>query len=81
MLEFDGTEKHTKGSVTYFVAKIKDGNKDVKFSDSDKEILKEFLEFVEAENSYVKEEHNTAKKGHTTEQDILDDEIVEEITS
>lgn len=81
VLEFDGTEKHTKGSVTYFVAKIKDGNKDVKFSDSDKEILKEFLEFVEAENSYVKEEHNKAKKGHTTEQDILDDEIVEEITS
>ena len=36
---------------------------------------------MEAENSYVKEEHNKAKKGHTTEQDILDDEIVEEITS
>ena len=81
VLDFNGTEKHTKGSVTYFVAKIKDSNQDVKFSDSDKETLKGFLEYVEAENSYVKEEHNKAKKGHVTEQDVLDDEIMDEITS
>jgi hypothetical protein len=81
LLEFDGTEKHTKGSVTYFVAKIKDGNKDVKFSDTDKETLKGFLEYVESENNYVKDEHSKSKKGHTTASDVLDDEILKEVTA
>ena len=81
LLEIDGTEKHTKGSVTYFVAKIKDGNKDVKFSDTDKETLKGFLEYVESENNYVKDEHSKSKKGHTTASDVLDDEILKEVTA
>lgn len=80
-LEFYGTEKRTRGTVTYFVAQIKDANKNVKFSDSDKETLKGFLEYVEAENSYVKEEYNKAKKGHTTASDVLDDEILKEVTA
>ena len=81
VLDFNGTEKHTKGSVTYFVAKIKDSNKDVKFSDSDKVILKDFLDYVKQENDYVKEEHAKAKKSEVTAEDVLDDEIMKEISS
>lgn len=81
VLDFNGTEKHTKGSVTYFVAKIKDSNKDVKFSDSDKAILKDFLDYVKQENDYVKQEHAKAKKSEVTAEDVLDDEIMKEISS
>tara|TARA_A100001011_G_scaffold51893_1_gene49966 strand:- start:89 stop:913 length:825 start_codon:yes stop_codon:yes gene_type:complete len=81
VLDFNGTEKHTKGSVTYFTAKIKDANKDVKFSDTDKEILKDFLEYVKQENDYVKAEHSKAKKSEVTAEDVLDDEIMKEITA
>ena len=81
VLDFNGTEKHTKGSVTYFTAKIKDANKDVKFSDTDKEILKDFLEYVKQENDYVKAEHSKAKKSEVTAEDILDDEIMKEVTA
>ena len=81
VLDFNGTEKHTKGSVTYFTAKIKDANKDVKFSDTDKQILKDFLDYVKQENDYVKAEHDKAKKSETTAEDILDDEIMKEVTA
>ena len=81
VLDFNGTEKHTKGSVTYFTAKIKDANKDVKFSDTDKQILKDSLDYVKQENDYVKAEHDKAKKSETTAEDILDDEIMKEVTT
>jgi len=79
VLEFFGTEKHTKGSVTYFVAKIKDSNKDVKFSDEDKVILKDFLDYVKNENDYVRKEHDNAiKEKHKSvvSPDDLDDEAI-----
>ena len=47
----------------------------------DKETLKGFLEFVESENSYVKDEHAKAKKSHTTAEDVLDDEILKEVVA
>ncbi len=81
VLDFNGTEKHTKGSVTYFTAKIKDANKDVKFSDTDKNNLKNFLEYVKRENDYVKGEYAKAKKSEVTAEDILDDEIMKEMTA
>ena len=81
VLDFTGTEKHTKGSVTYFTAKIKDSNKDVTFSDTDKETLKGFLEFVESENAYVKEEHNKAKKGQVSSQDKEDEKLLKEVSA
>lgn len=81
VLEFDGTEKHTKGSVSYFIAKIKDSNKDVKFSDEDKQILSQFLEHVKQENDYVKSEHNSAKNQQVTEEDMLNDDILKEMSA
>tara|TARA_R110000796_G_scaffold1917_1_gene7783 strand:- start:348 stop:1169 length:822 start_codon:yes stop_codon:yes gene_type:complete len=81
VLNFDGTEKHTKGSVTYFTANIKDANKDVTFSNSDKETLKGFLEFVESENTYVKDVHAKAKKAHVTPQDIEDEKLLKEVSA
>ena len=85
VLEFFGTEKHTKGSVTYFVAKIKDSNKDVKFSDEDKAILKDFLDYVKNENDYVRKEHDNAiKEKHksvVSPDDLDDDAILEEMSA
>ena len=81
VLDFNGTEKHTKGSVTYFTAKIRDANKDVKFSDVDKTNLKNFLEYVKQENDYVKSEYDKAKKNQVTAEDVLDDEIMKEMTA
>jgi len=81
VLEFNGTEKHTKGSVSYFTAKIKDSNKDVKFSEEDKLLLQKFLEHVKQENDYVKEEHRKAKKLEVTEDDTLNDEILKEMSA
>jgi hypothetical protein len=62
VLEFFGTEKHTNGSVTYFVAKIKDSNKDVKFSEEDKKVFNMFKEHIKNENDYVKREYAEALK-------------------
>ena len=79
VLEFFGTEKHTNGSVTYFVAKIKDSNKDVKFSDEDKKVFNMFKEHIKNENDYVKKEYAEAlKRKHkaSTTADDLDDEIL-----
>lgn len=79
VLEFFGTEKHTNGSVTYFVAKIKDSNKDVKFSDEDKKVFNMFKEHIKNENEYVKKEYAEAlKRKHkaSTTADDLDDEIL-----
>lgn len=79
VLEFFGTEKHTNGSVTYFVAKIKDSNKDVKFSDEDKKVFNMFKEHIKNENEYVKKEYAEAlKRKHkaSTTSDDLDDEIL-----
>ena len=81
VLDFNGTEKHTKGSVTYFTAKIRDANKDVKFSDVDKTNLKNFLDYVKQENDYVKSEHDNAKKNQVTAEDVLDTEIMKEMTA
>jgi len=85
VLEFFGTEKHTKGSVTYFVAKIKDSNKDVKFSEEDKLILKDFLDYVKNENDYVKKEHDKSlKERHkavVSPDDLDDDAILEEMSA
>lgn len=85
VLDFFGTEKHTKGSVTYFVAKIKDSNKDVKFSDEDKSILKDFLDYVKNENDYVRKEHDNAiKQKHkavVSPDDLDDDAILEEMSA
>jgi len=81
VLDFNGTEKHTKGSVTYFTAKIRDANKDVKFSDVDKTNLKNFLEYVKQENDYVKSEYDKAKKNQVTAEDVLDNEIMKEMTA
>lgn len=81
VLEFDGTEKHTKGSVSYFIAKIKDSNKDVKFSDEDKVLLQQFLEHVKQENDYVKGEHAKAKNLKLTESDMIDDDIMKEMSA
>ena len=79
VLEFFGTEKHTNGSVTYFVAKIKDSNKDVKFSEEDKKVFNMFKEHIKNENDYVKKEYAEAlKRKHkaSTTADDLDDEIL-----
>lgn len=85
VLEFFGTEKHTKGSVTYFVAKIKDSNKDVKFSDEDKAVLKDFLDYVKNENDYVRQEHNKAikekYKSIVNPDELDDDAILEEMSA
>lgn len=85
VLEFFGTEKHTKGSVTYFVAKIKDSNKDVKFSEEDKAVLKDFLDYVKNENDYVRKEHDNAiKEKHksvVSPDDLDDDAILEEMSA
>lgn len=85
VLEFFGTEKHTKGSVTYFVAKIKDSNKDVKFSEEDKTILKDFLDYVKNENDYVKKEYDNAitqrHKSVVSPDDLDDDAILEEMSA
>lgn len=79
VLEFFGTEKHTNGSVTYFVAKIKDSNKDVKFSEEDKKVFNMFKDHIKNENDYVKREYAEAlKRKHkaSTTADDLDDEIL-----
>ncbi len=85
VLEFFGTEKHTKGSVTYFVAKIKDSNKDVKFSDEDKVVLKDFLDYVKNENDYVRKEYDNAitekHKAVVSPDDLDDDAILEEMSA
>lgn len=85
VLEFFGTEKHTKGSVTYFIAKIKDSNKDVKFSDEDKAILKNFLDYVKNENDYVRKEYDNAikekHKSTISPDDLDDDAILEEMSA
>lgn len=87
VLEFYGTEKKSLGkdSPPYFVAQIKDSNKDVKFSDEDKEILKDFLNYVKNENDYVKGEYDKAiKQKHksvVSPDDLDDDAILEEMSA
>lgn len=81
VLDFYGTEKKSMGkdSPPYFVAQIKDSNKDVKFSDEDKAILKDFLDYVKNENDYVRKEHDNAiKEKHKSvvSPDDLDDEAI-----
>ena len=44
-------------------------------------LLKDFLDYVKQENDYVKAEHDKAKKSETTAEDILDDEIMKEVTA
>lgn len=85
VLEFFGTEKHTNGSVTYFVAKIKDSNKDVKFSDEDKKVFNMFKEHIKNENDYVKKEYAEAlkikHKASTTADDLNDEILLEEMSA
>jgi hypothetical protein len=81
VLEFYGTEKKSMGkdSPPFFIAKIKDSNKDVQFSDEDKLILKDFLDYVKNENDYVKGEYDKAlKEKHKAaiSPDDLDDEAI-----
>lgn len=85
VLEFFGTEKHTNGSVTYFVAKIKDSNKDVKFSDEDKKVFNMFKEHIRNENEYVKKQYAEAlkikHKASTTADDLDDEILLEEMSA
>lgn len=85
VLEFFGTEKHTNGSVTYFVAKIKDSNKDVKFSDEDKKVFNMFKEHIRNENEYVKKQYAEAlkikHKASTTADDLNDEILLEEMSA
>lgn len=81
VLEFFSPEKHTKGSVTYFVAKIKDANTDVEFSDNDKAILKSFIEIYNSENEYVKSEYEKARKQKLSPKELDDDIILQEVNA
>lgn len=87
VLDFTGTEKHTRGNgaVTFFIAQIKDSNKNVKFSDSDKEVLKNFLDYVKNENDYVRGEHEKSlrekHKAAISPEDLDDDAILEEMSA
>lgn len=81
VLEFFGTEKHTKGTVTYFTAKIKDANTDVEFSDKDKGILKSFIEIFNSENEYVKEEFEKSRRKKLTPKELDDDIILEQASA
>jgi len=87
VLDFYGTEKKSMGkdSPPYFVAQIKDSNKDVKFSDDDKVILKDFLDYVKNENDYVKGEYEKSiKEKHksvVSPDDLDDDAILEEMSA
>ena len=81
VLKFSGTEKHSRGTVTWFTANIKDANKHVEFSESNKETLNTFLEIFKSENDYVAQEYAKAVKGKVSSQDIEDGKLLKEVTA
>jgi hypothetical protein len=57
----------------------------VKFSDEDKVVLKDFLDYVKNENDYVKKEYDNAitekHKSVVSPDDLDDDAILEEMSA
>ena len=81
VLKFSGTEKHSRGTVTWFTANIKDANKHVEFTKSNIETLNTFLEIFKSENDYVTQEYSKAVKGKISSQDIEDEKLLKEISA
>ena len=75
------TERRKTGSNVYYVAKTKIDDKQIDFSDKDRETMDVFKAIIEKENASVLELHNAVLKSRTSPQDIQDAKVVEEVTA
>jgi len=75
------TDRRKTGSNVYYVAKTKIDDKQIDFSDKDRETMDVFKAIIEKENASVLELHNAVIKAKTSPQDIQDAKVIDELVS
>ena len=77
----DHVTKGMSKDIVYYVAKTKIDDKQIDFSDKDRETMDVFKAIIEKENASVLELHNAVLKSRTSPQDMQDAKVVEEVTA
>ena len=75
------TDRRKTGSNVYYVAKTKIDDKQIDFSNKDRETMDVFKAIIEKENASVLELYNAVVKSKTSKQDIQDAKVIEELVS